>query len=486
MNAEQSQILYHPARIKYLGGGERAGKSYLSASYAFARYGVDVMTAPHKHEEFLYWLIGEDYSMCRGELEYIVGFLKEMNDFDERGSSLPKRDQSVVITKHGGRFETKTARDPRKLGVVAPRGILGCEAGVWTQETYLRAIGRLAEKRGWGLFSGSFESSYSYYAGVWMAAIDHPMPEEAAFSLPTWSNLAIFPGGRTDPEILRLEARFPKARFMERFGGVPSKPSGTVFHLFSTVDHVKPRTRNPEIPIQLWVDPGYIHPYAILAVQIVDGIVHVLDELFLFRHTHQQAIAATKAKPWFSQVERVVIDVASRKETTDGPSGETTWERLTSLPVRAEYHLVKDQISRVTDFLSLNRIIVDPQCRGLIAEMGGGPPHPDFPGMTPWKYNVNSDGSVNVDKPTDKWDDACKALAYGLIHNFGLVDRSTRLVDEMNYLFPRPQSAGPRPAPGTPRISDSDAWMRLLAKDHVARLKRIEQGPSKSFRLWQR
>jgi hypothetical protein len=486
-NSAQSKILYHPARLKYLGGGERAGKSFTAAQYGIGRYGADLITNPGPHERYVYWLMGEDYAQCRGELEYLQNFLVELDDLDIRASSRPRRDQWILSTRHNAQFESHTAADPKKLGVVAPRGIIGCEAGLWNQETYLRFVGRLAEKRGWGICTGSFESSYSHYAGVWYGAQARPSGEEAAFSLPSWSNPAIYPLGEQDPQILFLKEKFPFHRFMERFGGVPSKPTGTVFHLFDPLRHIKDIEYDRSLPVQLWVDPGYVHPYAILVVQLPpDGSVRVIDERYLFRHTHKQAIGEVMRQAWWPNVTRIVIDVASKRETTDGPAGERTWELDTGKPVYSAYHLVKDSIARVTDFLSVDRILVSPRCRGLIAEMGGGPAHPDFPGMTPWKYEVGADGGINVDKPTSKWDDACKALAYGILNVFGEVDKDGRMMEEMNYLFGKRGDFRPIVLPGDPKLSSCDAWMNDLAQKHQIRLdglKKQSQSPA-STKLW--
>jgi hypothetical protein len=118
--------------------------------------------------------------------------------------------------------------------------------------------------------------------------------------------------------------------------------------------------------------------------------------------------------------------------------------------------------------------------------MGGGPAHPDFPGMTPWKYEVGADGGINVDKPTSKWDDACKALAYGILNVFGEVDKDGRMMEEMNYLFGKRGDFRPIVLPGDPKLSSCDAWMNDLAQKHQTRLdglKKQSQSPA-STKLW--
>src|SRR3972149_1094051 len=54
-----------------------------------------------------------------------------------------------------------------------------------------------------------------------------------SFSLPTWENSHLYPGGRGDPEILKLEGSMTRERFMERHAGEPSPPAGRVVAGFS-------------------------------------------------------------------------------------------------------------------------------------------------------------------------------------------------------------------------------------------------------------
>ena len=116
---------------------------------------------------------------------------------------------------------TKSARDPARLAGEAPDGILGCEAAQLPYDVFLRLRGRVAERRGWLWLSGTFEGSRGWYADHFSAWQAVNADGAASFSIPTWSNRALFPGGRADAEIEALEATYPAAVFRERFGGVP-------------------------------------------------------------------------------------------------------------------------------------------------------------------------------------------------------------------------------------------------------------------------
>ena len=68
---EQSNILDHPARIKLVAGGERAGKSFLGALSIISRL-----------DEFepddIVWLVARDYERTRAEWNYLTDILEKM------------------------------------------------------------------------------------------------------------------------------------------------------------------------------------------------------------------------------------------------------------------------------------------------------------------------------------------------------------------------------------------------------------------------
>ena len=68
---EQEVILDHPARIKLVAGGERAGKSFLGA-----------LSIISKLDEFqngdIVWLVARDYERTRAEWNYLTDILHRL------------------------------------------------------------------------------------------------------------------------------------------------------------------------------------------------------------------------------------------------------------------------------------------------------------------------------------------------------------------------------------------------------------------------
>ena len=149
-SVEQEALHQDESRIRLVAGGERAGKSLLSANEYLSRF----------WETPLLWLVAADYGRTKAEFDYIC------DGFDKLGinySATKQVDPGEINAQGGLRIVTKSASDSRKLAMEAPDGIIGCEASQLDYESFLRIRGRIAEKRGWLLLSGTFESSLGYY-----------------------------------------------------------------------------------------------------------------------------------------------------------------------------------------------------------------------------------------------------------------------------------------------------------------------------------
>lgn len=406
-------------RFGLVAGGERAGKSRTAGEWAAAK-------AATLLDGGLLWIVGAEYEDAKPEFGYVFDSLSRVGGIVKR--SMPQQGPRSLETLAGVRVRTKSAHEPEKLGREAPDGILMCEAGRHSYESYLRLMGRAAEKRAWIWISGTFESSVGWYAQWWKAW----QAEGAAgksFSLPTWSNTAIFPGGREDAEILRLEAEFPTDRFSERFAGVPVPPRGLVFKEFSFVEHVRPVEWVQGEPVQLWIDPGYAGAYAVEAVQVINGFIHVFDEVYEQYLITDEVINLCATRPWWRDVDGGVIDIAGRQRSAQSHrSPWDTWKEQAGLALSFQQVGVLDGVDRTRTFLRKNprdglpRLVVDPGCKGLIGEMSGDDAEPYFGG---YRYKV-VDGQVTSEKPEDRNNHACKALAYGLVGRFGTVTRKPR------------------------------------------------------------
>ena len=433
----KGQVRFHKDTHKkqLIAGGERAGKSESSAMDAAYR----IITGGPQEE---YWLVAADYARTRAEWGYLedvfshMGVLKDSTKRLDPGEMLvgfPGTPPKECITIH-----TKSASDPLKLAATAPKGILGCEFSQVDYETYQRCWNRLAEKDGWFIMSGSFESSLGWYAekyNLWQNGAER---DAISFSLPTWENSYIFPGGRNDPKLKQRESECSPDYFMERFGGKPCPPSGGVFtRSFSNSIHVHDELAvfNPDLPVYIWIDPGYVHASVVEAVHIVDNTVYIFDEVYvtgLVTGGPNGIIELIKQeRPWFSAVKYGVVDMAGTQRRAEGPSVAKIWRDEGGISLRSNKVGINEGIEQLKRFLmphpvtSKPKLYVNSTCKGFISECGGDV-NPLTKRPAVYKYKTNTDGEVTGVLPIDANNDAVKAVIYGLWDYFGPVGQRNK------------------------------------------------------------
>jgi hypothetical protein len=208
---------------------------------------------------------------------------------------------------------------------MAPDGIIMAEAAQMPYEAFLKCVGRVSEKRGWLLLSGTLEGSLGWYPEKyedWQTGRN--IEGAISYSLPSWLNKFIYPLGREDPEILRLEQIYQmvEGMFEERCGAVPVPPSTLIFREFRHTIHQSPMILfNSKLPVYLAVDPSSGgDPYAVLACQFPvypysvgpdgqrilpsDAIDYcdVIDEYYQTDVNTEDIILTLKKREWWGNV----------------------------------------------------------------------------------------------------------------------------------------------------------------------------------------
>jgi len=437
LNAHQQRALSSRARRKLVAGGERAGKSFYTASELLTRslWGK------------LFWIIAADYDLARPELEYVSEWLGSLGAIASARTdiSLPKYGKAFVRTKTGQVIETKTADDVRKIAARAPDGIVLVEAAQLSYDVFLKALGRLAEKRGWLVASGTFEGSAGWYPELFDDWQGLNAEGGASYSLPSWSNEAVFPGGREDPEIKRLEAAYSKVPFMfeERCGAVPAPATNLVFTQFRESVHVDDRAKfDGNLPVYLAVDPsGGTNPYAVGAYQfhdpgeIVDEVdakqfAYLIDAVYMRGATDEEVISETETREWWSHVAGGAIDVMA-------PDSKKRWLKYAGVNLWSQKVEQIEGIRRLQSFLYFKRgedggflhpphLLVNP----AVAEFAYEVRHYKRPSVGSVTGHITKQGLEKVPKevpPSDQPNHLLKATWYLLIARFGYVKATTKM-----------------------------------------------------------
>ena len=410
---EQRRILDSPYRFTLVAGGEQAGKSLMASKYLLSRFA-------ETEGKGLFWLVAADYERTRAEFEYLVDDFAKLGLLKEASKRV---DPGHLVLADGTRIETKSAKDPRTLAMRAPDGILGCEASQLDLETFYRLRGRCAPKRGWLFLSGTFEGSLGWYPQMFTAWANGADKDARAYSLPSYTNVHLYPGGATDPEILKLRDFSSDDFYMERIEGKPSPPQGLVFPEFRPDAHIADVEYEKDVPVHLWMDPGYAGAYAIEVIQVKGDQIQVIDEIYEQGLVTDDMIDIAMSRPWWPDVHFGVIDVGGTQHQAMASPAEM-WLSQSGLYLSSQKVRINEGTERLKGWLKIDskthapRLVIAPHCHGILSEFGVVPS--PFDGQTrAYRWKTDRDGNIVGDVPEDKNNHGVKALIYGLVDRFG-------------------------------------------------------------------
>lgn len=433
---EQRVILASRKRKIGLSGGEGAGKSVTASKIWLGRWPDDMAANPTYGDgvgdPLLYWLVGEDYSQVEAEFHYIEMDLLELGypvDASSRVDpghiklQLPKDRNPILV------IETKSARDPSRLTRQRPHGILHCEPGLSTVATYERLNGRIAGVRGWLALIGTLEGSMGWYPQLLQAwALGHG--DEQSFRLPSWTNTYYYPGGRQDPEILRLERESSDQYFLERISGEVVPPLGLVIDEFRADLHIRDVQWDLDYPVYMCEDPGYgAHSaHALVLYQNIDHQIRVFDLIYERGMITQEIIRVAQRRDWWKAAKKqLVIDPHYKDQHHATHSVSDIW-RLSDAGITPEANErvpVGPGIERLKGYFKPDPIsgepgiVIAPHLQGLLSELGAALDPFDNKSYHPWKWKEDRTGQIVGMEPLDEYNHALKALIYSIVHNFG-------------------------------------------------------------------
>lgn len=464
---EQRAILASRKRKIGLSGGEGAGKSVIASKIWLGRWLDDMLNNPGYGDgtgpPLLYWLVGEDYSQVDAEFHYIIDDLLELGypiDFSSRVDpghielKLPKERNPRLL------IETKSARDPSRLTRQRPHGILHCEPGLSTVATYERLNGRIAGVRGWLALVGTLEGSMGWYPQLLQAWAPKNDLDEQSFRLPSWTNTHYYPGGRQDPEILRLERESSDQYFLERIGGEIVPARGLVISEFNADLHIRDLQWDPDYPVYMGEDPGYgaQSAHALVVYQNINHQIRVFDEIYERGLTTEQIIRIAQRRDWWKATKKqLVCDPHYKDQHHATHSVSEIWRNSDAelWPEDNERVPVGPGIERLKTYFKPDHlreagiIISSTNCPGLLSELGAGLDPFDNKSFHPWKWKEDRYGDPVGMEPLDLYNHSCKGLIYSLVWNFGYALAQERRIGKVT------RRGKADPAPSNPLNPDN-------------------------------
>lgn len=281
LTPEFEEALFDQPREKIIFGGWRAGKSRLLATEALVDWFLCQAMALARKETpkpKLYWIVGPDYPQANQEFLYLFEWFSMQQGWITSVSNPIEGSKSLTLLD-GSKFETKTAQAEERLGSVAPDMILACEAGQLSEQARLWLRGRSMEKRSRIIYGGTLEDEEAHKQWAWYLELGTAWMEErnedhAAYSLPSWANTAIYPRGREDEEILKMETDLKEQTgsdyaFLRRIAGVPAGSPYQVYPQLSTANLLRPLPEGTKFVRHVGgIDFGTVHPSALTVIGI--------------------------------------------------------------------------------------------------------------------------------------------------------------------------------------------------------------------------
>jgi hypothetical protein len=141
----------------------------------------------------------------------------------------------------------------------------------------------LSDKRGSAVFVSTPEG-FNWFFDLFQRgqSSSHDAKDWWSYRSPTWENIAVFPGGRQDAEMLEVEANLSPEVFQQEYGAEFTSFAGRIYSEFDEGYHVvrdykfKPDWRN-----YLAFDFGFRNPFCCLNIQVdPSDNVYVWDEYY--------------------------------------------------------------------------------------------------------------------------------------------------------------------------------------------------------------
>lgn len=433
------------SKTKQVSGGWRGGKSAWLAAEIF----------PYLFRDNAHvWIVATDYLKARYEFEYIVNWSKWL-DIPITRLSLPGNGRWLLEFEWGARLETQTADDPTQIEGAALDCAAVAEAGLMDQAIVRRLRGRVSQKRGPILMSGSLDDSQPWYMETFEEFINGPTEEMDwhAWGIPSWDNKYVYPEGRNDPAILEYKATLSEDEFKLKICAQVAKPSELVFPEFDksthlvdmsfewedtrgyTLDYPEAITDDIGVRTIAWrlprrgetilaIDPGFNGAYAVLACRKYDDRVFVFDEVYVRRWVADDVIKECKTRDWWTSVSYAVMDIAGKQHDAMSSHVEI-WAQDTALGFSpaTNYVPVPDGIQKLKVWLKnpLNgrpRVWFSRKCKHTADEFGK------------YRYRMAKEGRPEREEPVDRDNHAIKALEYLLVDRYGMSDTSKRVRSE--------------------------------------------------------
>lgn len=394
-------IFVHHKKVIVVRAGKRGGKSKActAAVQAFMKTNRGVHT----------WVCSNTYNLC----QYVFAPLwNKATGTDEplgEVSSKSRKDWKVEFAD-GGLIQARSWDDGDNLEGESLDILIGDEAQTLDQYRFEKMYARIMDRDGVMILIGSPMASDAWYLGMCEEAKLNPDYEYIEWT--TEDNPFI------DPLFLANARRdLSTDAYDEMFMNKTRMPEGLVFsEEFDNRDSVFKGNPDPNIEMELWIDPGTTNSaYGGAIVQIIDDEVRVYEEFYEHHTFSEKVIEVARKMKYYHRVKRIVMDIAGRQHHDKEKSPKEIWQSVTHLPVFDTKVNILTGIERHKTFLKQpnsgrRRLKIHERCLKTIMEYNN------------WRYPKRRPEAGERRLPVDAFNHILKAITYGLVHRFSYYD----------------------------------------------------------------
>lgn len=379
----QLPVHYDNTRNRVLSNGRRWGKTMFGGK----EIECSAFVKNWRGEPMRGWIIGPEYTDAEKEFRIVYDTFKKLG-IDQISSKFLNNTENGnmhIQTRWGFDLQCRSARHPESLVGEGLDLVLLAEAGRHRRRTFTEYVRpALSDKRGISIMTGVPEDAseqsllyWGYHRGK-----DPTKLQWRSWRMPSWTNTAVFPGGRTDPEILEAEDDLTEDEFRRQYGGEFILRRGRVMKEWDDEIHIAEVNYRRDLPLYAAVDFGYTNDWVWLWIQHdkLNNIVYVIGEhRFKLRDTEDIARQEIKNHPLVGNLVAIYVDPSS-------PDDAAVLRRTLNVPTKSNTGgEIKIRLQLIRSALKLRPehlpdghpekhpgLIVDKLCHRLIWEMREG------------------------------------------------------------------------------------------------------------------
>lgn len=322
-------------------------------------------------------LMALEYPECRG--------LITANSYSQlKKATLPKVYE--ILDLLGIRYEYKEQKGELHLGTTVIycismekydllRGIevgwaWSDECAFYKEEAFNVLIGRIRDRKGSCQWKGT--TTPNGYNWLYSTFVENPLKSSKIIRSSTLENVENLSDAYYDTLRAQYDSRLAR---QELDGEFVNLSSGKVYYAFDRQIHLKEVTHDHAI-VYVGLDFN-VHPLCGIFCVMRDGIIQVVDELYL---ENSNTFEASKeiVDRYYSNVMtkrlKVIPDESGRKRGTHMRPGETDHEILRRAigresVIKFRNPEVKDRYNNMNRLFDLNLIVISPKCKKLIEDL---------------------------------------------------------------------------------------------------------------------